>query len=817
MVLFPRGRRGHTRRLSAGSTTSARSAVTICCVIALLALQAATGMVAAEEGEQEGPGPTPMTFDLMEPVQGRLGGSGWLLASGMDPRVQDGAQPGVDPFAFGQGRTNAALAQPLVPFRSPGPAFSRNILVSRNLGNAPVQLEPSIVVNPLDPNHLVMAAIDYNLDSGIGVYTSFDGGVTWSEPNQALIFPRDVVTAGDPVLAFGQDGTLYLVMLTFGIQEFEFGPVRDFAPVLSIGLSRSTDGGISWSEATQAATAQVRTLSNIDPEGKERGFFAYQLLDKPWLAIGPDPENPDQERLYVTYTEFDIASGLIFADEVPFLGGEQVETTIKAVTSGDGGRTWSQPASISPTTFEVENNQQLSNASILSRMLAPVVTQVEPTQQEEVTQTTVASRYVQGSQPKVMADGTAVIAYLDSTNDGIQTGYATMMVSTSKDGGRTWSNPVRAGTVVETPQTARGTSFRFFGTSYPQLEVGPDGEIYILTTTRSFNQSIDDGDILFLRSKDAGQTWDEPVRLNGDDTDRLQFYPSIAVAPDGSIHAMWGDMRDDPQRVRFHIYYTRSTDGGDTWGFELPDQDFAVPDTRVSDFPSNTLKGFPGGAFIGDYFSIDASDQDVYMVWADSRLAEFGGTQQRIAFARQTAIPAPTLFLNPAAGPAGREVTAQGLGFQPDTLITLTVGGIPASNLLTDERGGFSATFYMPVTGEGPQQVIAYDETGNTASASFFTEFGFDTIQRQLADLGAQGGTAPISSPAATPMASPQATPVDLLAPAPTPTPITSGSQDTALITGGETGQTQTSFGVFLGGVIATGGGLWWLGRKRRT
>jgi hypothetical protein len=774
-------------------------------------------MVVAEEGEQEGSSPTSTTFDLMEPVQGRLGGSGWLLASGMDPRLQDGAQPGVDPFAFGQQRTNAALAQPLVPFRSPGPAFSRNILVSRNLGNAPVQLEPSIVVDPLDPNHLVMAAIDYNLDSGIGVYTSFDGGVTWGEPSQALIFPRDIVTAGDPVLAFGTDGTVYLALLTFGIQEFEFGPVRDFAPVLSIGLSRSTDGGVTWSEATQAATAQVRTLSNLDPEGKERGFFSYQFLDKPWLAIGPDPTDPEKERLYVSYTEFDIAAGLIYADEVPFLSGQQVETTIKAVSSGDGGRTWSQPTGISPTTFEVETTSQVADGGILARMLAPVVAQVEPTQQEEVTAMTESARYVQGSQPKVMADGTAVIAYLDSTNDGIQSGYATMMVSTSTDGGRTWNSPVRAGTVVETPQTARGVSFRFFGTSYPQVEVGPNQEIYILTTTRSYDKSLDDGDILFLRSQDAGKTWDEPVRLNGDDTDRLQFYPSIAVAPDGSIHAMWGDMRDDPQRVRYHIYYTRSNDGGDTWGFEIPDQDFSVPDTRVSDFPSNSLKGFPGGAFIGDYFSIDASDEDVYMVWPDSRLAEFGGIQQRIAFARQTAIPAPTLFLNPAAGPAGREVTAQGIGFQPDTLITLTVGGIPASNLLTDERGGFSTVFYMPVTGEGPQQVIAYDETGNSASASFYTEFGFDTIQRQLADLGAQGGTTPVGSPAASPVASPEASPVDPLAPAPTPTPITYGAQDVVLTSGDEGAQTQTSFGLFLGGVLATGGGLWWLGRKRRS
>ncbi|MBA2276874.1 MAG: exo-alpha-sialidase, partial [Chloroflexia bacterium] len=722
-----------------------------------------------------------------------LGGPGWLLASGQDPRLRrlapelagmrsdpiDGLAPA------GGSNAAAAAAQPLVPFRSPGPAFSRNIIVSTNLGNAPVQLEPSIVVDPLDPNHLVMAAIDYNLDTGLGVYSSFDGGATWGEPTQALMFSRDFTIAGDPVLAFGRDGTVYLVFLTFGVQEFDFGPVRDFAPVLSIGIARSTDGGVTWSETTHAATSRVRTLSNVDPDGKERGTFSYELLDKPWLAIGPDPANPEQDRIHVTYTEFRITAGLLYADEVPFLSGDQVETTIKGVVSADSGRTWTEPVGISPTTFETEGSgeEEGEGEGSSTGTLHPLAQsdegagrQEDTQQEEETTAMTVASRTVQGSQPKVMADGTTVVAYIDTTNDGVQQGYATIMVATSTDGGKTWGDPRRAGTILEPNDVARGSSFRFWGAAFPQLEVGPDGQIYILATSRSFDDPLDDGDVYFLRSEDRGETWAAPFRLNGDDTDRPQFFPSIAVAPDGSLHAMWGDMRDDPQRVRYHIYYTRSNDGGETWGFEIPEQDFAVPDTRVSDFPSNSLKGFPGGAFIGDYFSIDATDEDVFMVWADSRLSEFGGVNQRIAFARQSAIPAPTLFLNPSAGPAGRDVTAQGLGFQPDTLITLTVGGIPAANLLTDERGGFSTTFYMPVTGEGPQQILAYDETGNAASASFFTEFGFDTIQRQLAELGAQQG-GPSASPAASPVASPMASPVsndtDPLAPAPTPTPIT--------------------------------------------
>ena len=36
------------------------------------------------------------------------------------------------------------------------------------------------------------------------------------------------------------------------------------------------------------------------------------------------------------------------------------------------------------------------------------------------------------------------------------------------------------------------------------------------------------------------------------------------------------------------------------------------------------------------------------MVWADTRLGEYGAPNLKIAFARQQAIPGPELFLSPA-------------------------------------------------------------------------------------------------------------------------------------------------------------------------
>ena len=44
----------------------------------------------------------------------------------------------------------------------------------------------------------------------------------------------------------------------------------------------------------------------------------------------------------------------------------------------------------------------------------------------------------------------------------------------------------------------------------------------------------------------------------------------------------------------------------------------------------------------------------------------------------------------------------------------------------------------MPITSEGSQTITVFDESGNGASTSYFTEFGFGNIQDAIEDLRAQ-------------------------------------------------------------------------------
>ena len=168
-------------------------------------------------------------FRLLQPVEKMLSASSWVMATGQDPRLLDiptgGSARGVDWSGYGVvpggSRSGSAMA-PQVPFRSAAPAFSRNQLVTRQLGLFPLSTEPHIAVNPLDPEHLVLGVIDYNFPA-MSTYVSFDGGETWEGPNQLRYFQEDFGAAGDPVVAFDRDGNVYMVSISLGFEEFRLG------------------------------------------------------------------------------------------------------------------------------------------------------------------------------------------------------------------------------------------------------------------------------------------------------------------------------------------------------------------------------------------------------------------------------------------------------------------------------------------------------------------------------------------------------------------------------------------------------------------
>src|SRR5262249_21755329 len=75
--------------------------------------------------------------------------------------------------------------------RTPSTSIA-NIAVTTDPG---VQQMPSVAVDPADPNHVVIAYMDYSLRttgySGIGVRVSHDGGNTWQQSTTNIPLPPD--------------------------------------------------------------------------------------------------------------------------------------------------------------------------------------------------------------------------------------------------------------------------------------------------------------------------------------------------------------------------------------------------------------------------------------------------------------------------------------------------------------------------------------------------------------------------------------------------------------------------------------------------
>ncbi|UCG43236.1 MAG: exo-alpha-sialidase [candidate division WOR-3 bacterium] len=96
----------------------------------------------------------------------------------------------------------------------------------------------------------------------------------------------------------------------------------------------------------------------------------------------------------------------------------------------------------------------------------------------------------------------------------------------------------------------------------------------------------------YIRSTDRGQSWEEPAVIC---TDTAGNYSASIAALDGYAHIFWSDARDGDGT---EVYYTRSTDDGETWS----------ANRRMT--TATGTSGEPNAALEGKY---------VHLVWTDRR------------------------------------------------------------------------------------------------------------------------------------------------------------------------------------------------------
>lgn len=134
------------------------------------------------------------------------------------------------------------------------------------------------------------------------------------------------------------------------------------------------------------------------------------------------------------------------------------------------------------------------------------------------------------------------------------------------------------------------------------------GNVYMLCSVKPDN-SYDPCDVMFARSTDGGQTWDNPVRVNDDTTNNnaWQWFGTLSVAPNGRLDVVWLDTRDNLGTYLSSLYYAYSYNQGQTWSVNQ----------RISE-AFDPHVGWPQQDKMGDYFHMVSLDDGAYLAWANT-------------------------------------------------------------------------------------------------------------------------------------------------------------------------------------------------------
>lgn len=359
----------------------------------------------------------------------------------------------------------------------------------------------------------------------------------------------------------------------------------------------------------------------------------------------------EEPKCYAPDLAFD-ADGILYMSYVTLAGRANSPNAVWLVRSRDGGRTLSRPTEIRP----------LGPNSFSARLTA------DPEQA-----------------------GRLYMTWLEASELGLyrfsQIGNPIKM-SSSEDGGRSWSKAVR----VSGSDRERVVA--------PSPATGPDGELYVLYLDLGEDRLDYHGEhrgrggppfdgtwqLVLARSTDGGESWEESVAeeelvpserfivftppypaiavdqdsgrvyagfqdaregdadvyvwsLEGDgdqwseptrvnDTEpgdgRAQYRPALAVAPDGHLDVVYYDRREDSKDVLNEVSYQASFDEGESFSDRVPISDEAFS-SRIG-FGSN--RGLPD---LGSRLGLVSIDDRAMAVWSDTRAGTVRTGKQDIA------------------------------------------------------------------------------------------------------------------------------------------------------------------------------------------
>ncbi len=499
--------------------------------------------------------------------------------------LQKGGDPGDDDTAISLAPNLSALCQNYIGqlnnYANPRPNVDQIngdqiVLAGSQLGCDTAQNETTIAVNPSNPRNLVAGTNDYRVfntregrNDGSGyAYTTFDGGRSWLNVQLPhLTFQTGATGALSDMDSAGDPAVAFGPHNTVYYANLVFSRLN---PGNGVVVSKSTDGGQTWGEPS------IVHIDGVDSSGNPVATDFGD--DKEWITV-------DQRTgtVYVTWTIFGPNDSPIYLS-----------------SSKDGGTTWSAPVAVNPSSGFTPGG---------------------------------VTAFSSGSNPQVNRHGDLFIAYESAVCQSLAcdqpTDHDAVIIATSRDGGRTFTNREVAYD-FDFPfnpdvgrDTLTGLNFRI--NSFPQLTIDRVTDTLYATWSddrdglydASTGQSIKtNGDVFIVASKD-GRHWSQTYGVG---TGADEVYPAIA-AYGGKVAVSFYTRAYDQNGFGLDMGYVAGEGEnlnrlGRVHRVTSQTSDPNIQFVGIGAVTGNVLQG----EFIGDYTAVAlGSDGVLHPCWTDFR------------------------------------------------------------------------------------------------------------------------------------------------------------------------------------------------------
>ncbi len=282
----------------------------------------------------------------------------------------------------------------------------------------------------------------------------------------------------------------------------------------------------------------------------------------------------------------------------------------------------------------------------------------------------------------------------------------TILMRKSTDGGATFASVVTVATTQDgydfaIPAMETRRAF-IYASADADISGGPfANSVYVAwtdtTAPESGTPANNHGRIQVAYSRDGGATWTVRTPHSTADASTVdRFHPWVGVGPDGKVYVMFYDTRNSPTRVGVDVYYSVSSDGGNTWA--APTRMTGVTSPQIDD-------SFEWG----DYNGLDVMGSQLISIFTDNR-NEGGGSADSIdVYANGVTLGGPC---TPPAAPTG--LTASAVSSSQINLSWTASAGATSYNVYRSTVSG------GPYSSVGSSATTSFSNTGLAASTTYY-------------------------------------------------------------------------------------------------